>query len=171
MKEEKDIFDFIQPSKVDTPDKSYFEALTKNVIQEAKPKVVPLHKRPVVWMRVAAAAIIALLFVTNINPGDSMSSDPLLALNDISSEEILAYVDENIDEFEEDEIAEIVPEEAIEIRDIMELPEPAVVEEPAVTEASISLQEVNEEEIMDYLEEEGIELLDLDVEDDEGIFI
>ena len=73
------------------------------------------------------------------------------ALNDIPQETILAYVTENIDEYELDEIIEIIPDQTIQD---MEVFQPIVVE----SESTISFDDISNEEIMEYLLEEGIDM-------------
>ena len=74
MNEEKDIFDFIEKRKVETPDKAYFDDLAQRVIDSQKTKIIPFYKRPIVWIGSAAAAVL-ILFTVNFNPPQPPTSN------------------------------------------------------------------------------------------------
>lgn len=164
MKDEKDIFDHLKPKGFEMPDKAYFEQLTKNVIksqQLVKPKVVPFYRKPITWIGAVAAIAVAVFITLTFNSRIETSEDPLLALNEISQNEIFAYVDQNIDEFEIESIAEIVPENTINPSEL--IPEEAIEETPqAIETETVSLDEIDQEEILEYLEVEGIDPSDLE---------
>lgn len=164
MKDEKDIFDHLKPKGFEMPDKAYFEQLTKNVIesqQPVKPKVVPFYRKPVTWISAAAAVAIAIFITFTFSGNVETSNDPLLALNEITQDEIIAYVDQNIDEFETESIAEIVPESSIDPSEL--IPEEVVEETTQTIEPEVvSLDEIDQEEILEYLEVEGLDPSDLE---------
>ena len=76
------------------------------------------------------------------------------ALNDIPRETILEYVTENIDDYEIDEITEVIPDQTI--QDI-EVFQPITIQ----SESNLSFENISNEEILDYLLEEGIDLEDM----------
>jgi len=179
MEEKKDIFDFIEKRPIETPDSSYFKDLADKVLSEAKEepeerqaKIIPLYRRPVAWISgVAAAILVAFLMLPN-------TSDPLNPLtgftnsNEPSRAEVLAYVNENIDDFDEELLIEFIAIKNLEAdeAETQELePEEEALETIIETETKDlqeSLQNISDEEILEYLEMEG----ELD-EDDEFILL
>jgi hypothetical protein len=167
MNEEKDIFDFIEKRKVDMPDKAYFDKLAQGVIDSQKTKIIPLYKRPITWIGAAAAAIVLVLLVTKFNiSGQDPNPAPSLSnqFNDISKEELLAYVDENIDEFDIELISEFVPTDELNAK--YEALENRMSEELEVHPLeTITLENITKEEILEYLNDEDFDFSDLEDED------
>lgn len=164
MKEEKDILDYLKVNRTDQPDASYFQNLAKEVIKSQEPKVIPMYRKPFFWIGSVAAIFIG--FMVMIGFGDNVTStdNPLFALNDVSSEEIIQYVDEHIEEFEIEEIASILSTEALETTESYELA-PVVEEkkeEAQINEPTVDMKEIDSDEILEYLDNEGIELFELD---------
>ncbi len=150
MENPNNIFDQVQKRKIDIPESTYFDAMADTILSQQAPKIVPLYKKPLVWISSAAAvALIAITVQLSTSTEESMSFQS--ALNDIPQETILAYVTENIDEYELDEIIEIIPDQTIQD---MEVFQPIVVE----SESTISFDDISNEEIMEYLLEEGIDM-------------
>jgi len=164
MEEQKDIFDHLKRKEGFTPDKAYFERLAENVMASQSVKIVPLYKKPVLWMS-AAAAIIAAVFIINFDSNTSAPDNVLLALNDISKEEIRTYIEENIEDFDTDLIVEFVTLETIEHHTFIQ-PEEVESEDQDLVLETISLGDIEREDILDYFEREEIDLLEL--EDDES---
>ncbi len=159
METPKELFDHLKARPVETPDASYFEALAQAVIEQEKPRVIPLYKRPIVWMTAAAAAI-ALLVI--FRPADApVEENVLLALNEISHEDVFNYVDEHIDEFEIEMLAEAIPSENIEPVSLT-TPEPVATPVETVPETTLDFDEINKDDILDYLESEGLDVYELD---------
>lgn len=168
MKDEKDIFDFLDKKPQETPGKEYFENLAQKIISEnkeeksSKTKVIPLYKKPMLWIAGAAAAAIAVFFLNTESP--SLKDGGTLDFNDLSKKEILAYVDDNIDDFDEEMLIEFMRSDQVEIikytEDFSASFEKNTTNEP--TELTESLEAVSKEDILDYLDEEELELMDLD---------
>ena len=163
MEQESNIFDHLKAKKGFTPDASYFENMAIEVIQkesnteQKEQKIVPLYKKPIFWL-VATAASITLLFVLSNNL--KTENDDLLAFDQITSSEALAYVDDNIDEFDAYLLSEYVSNNQLKEEKI-----DVVVELIAPEETTIKdLEEVELDDILDYLE---IEELDIDELEDE----
>lgn len=171
MEKEKDIFDHIKARKVDLPSADYFKNLADTVIEKQRPKIIPLYKRPMTWVGAAAAVIIIALLVTNISGSNETthnSTDPLLALNDISSDELISYIDNNIDDFETELIAEMIPESELEDIELFVDIEPiandiALTNE--ITNSVIEIDELEDQDILEYFNDEGIDFEDLQDED------
>jgi len=77
---------------------------------------------------------------------------------------LLAYVDENIDEFDVEMIAEFVP--ADELNAKYEALENTMIEDEEVDPIeSITLENITKEEILEYLNDEDFDFSDLEDED------
>ena len=158
MKKKQDIFNHLKPGKISTPEESYFTQLASDIIRSQEVRVIPLYKKPILWFS-AAAAVIAVLIVFNFNSSEE-NNDVLLALNEISSEELFLYVDENIEDFESDMLIEIIPITNIEsVEFVSELSETANV---VSSESTIDFEEINNEDILDYINSEEIDIFSLD---------
>jgi len=160
MEEQKDIFDHLKLGEIDTPDAAYFDQLAKNVIASQEVKVIPLYKKPIVWLSSAAAAIVILVVINYSSPVES--TDALLALNDVPTEDVLAYVEKHIEDFDVELLAEMVPSENIEAIQFSEPIENVPATTPTPEETKIDFDNINTEEILDYINSEEIDIYDLD---------
>lgn len=162
MKEKEDIFSHLQKRQIDTPSKEYFVDLADRIIEgKSKPKVIPIQRRVLIWTSSVAAVLMVALFLTNT----STESDVFAELNDIPTDELLAYLEEHIDEFETELFAESLTEEELKYLDeeiSFDLKEITYLE----TKKEIQFENVSPSEINEYLE-----LEDLDLEDLENDFI
>ena len=168
MKEKNDIFDHLKPRETPIPDASYFEAMAKSVIESQKEiQIIPLYKRPVVWIGAVAAIFIAGILLVNFSATSENNSNPLLALNDVSSDELYKYIDENIDDFETDLIAEALNESSVDEMNYIEAVSSEQIEtKPTQTrEEPISFEEIDSDDILNYFNEEGIDSEDFEDED------
>src|SRR5690606_25412083 len=102
------------------PDEQQFRQLAEDIIAGQKStaphpaKVRPLYQRRTTLIWWSAAAAVAIVFLlTFISPSSSPENDVLLGLNDIPKTELRDYIVENIDDFELDELTEIVETNAI----------------------------------------------------------
>ncbi len=176
MEKEKDIFDYIKAKKVDLPSVDYFKNLAATVIEKQRPKIIPMYKRPTTWFGAVAAVLIVVLLVTNISESSEItqgSTDPLLALNDLSSDDLISYIDNNIDDFDTDMIAEMIPEnllEDIELFDEVDIQvdDAISVNKSTLNAPTIEINELNDQDILDYFNDEGFDLEDFE---DENPFI
>lgn len=172
MEEEKDIFDFIEKQSFEMPDTAYFEGLADKVIGKAKvetpqkAKVVPLYRRSITWISgVAAAILIAFLLLPNEPKSVETSSNA--DFSDLSKQEVLAYVNDNIEDFDEELLVEFIA-----LKNLKSAPN--LVEEKEAEESletlvetetknlQESLKSISDEEILDYLKEEGLDSDDLE---------
>ncbi len=169
MEEKNDIFDHLRAGKTPVPDASYFADLAKSVIDSQKNvRIIPLYKRPIVWIGAIAALIVASFLIVNLSSSSLNNSDPILALNDVSSNEISNYINENIDDFDLDLITDALNDQAIDemsfIDDSTSIQPKKTPEHSSATK--ISFDDINAADILDYLKEQGIEAEDID--DDES---
>lgn len=107
MEDNKNMFDYLKPRSIETPDSSYFKQLAENVIDSQKTKVIPFYKKRITWITAAAACITILLTIQLTSK--STSGDALHALNSFSSDEIANYITDNIDDFDAELISEFIP--------------------------------------------------------------
>ena len=161
MKENEDIFEHLKKRKIETPSKDYFDALAASVIeQESKEtKVIPIGRKIFYWSTAAAAILVVGFFLFNI-PRQTQTNI-LAQLDDVSTEELILYVYENIDDFDTEQLGETLSDEEIDELDeelSIEMLDISYVE----TSESISFDDIDEQEILDYLELEDIDLDELE---------
>ncbi|MCR9171657.1 MAG: hypothetical protein NXI10_04145 [bacterium] len=182
MEEKKDIFDFIEKRPIETPDSSYFKDLADKVITDAsasrlrsmpsesdqinsatnhqKSKIVPLYRKPIVWISgVAAAVLVAVLLI----PDSSNPRTEVIPTSSLepSKAEVLAYVNDNIDDFDEELLVEYIAMKNLDAatstsQEVEEDAEPLeTMIKTETKELQESLQNISDEEILEYLESEG----------------
>lgn len=160
MKEQEDIFNFLQKRKIETPTKDYFDGLVDQILEkESNTKVISIQRKVLVWTTSVAAVLLVAFLLINGSP--DQSTDVFAELDNISTEELLAYMDDNIDEFETELIVEnLTDEEVDELDEIItsELTEVTYLE----TKEEISFEEVSPSELDDYLDLEDLDLDDLE---------
>ena len=161
MKENEDIFEHLKKRKIETPSKDYFDALAASVIeQESKEtKVIPIGRKIFYWSTAAAAILVVGFFLFNIP--QQTETNILAQLDDVSTEELISYVDENIDDFDTEQLGETLSDEEIDKLDeelSIEMSDISYVE----SSESISFDDVDEQDILDYLELEDIDLDELE---------
>lgn len=109
MKEDKDIVSLIRPKETAVPENDYFKQLAQDVISSQTPaKVVPMYKRPILWISSAAAAILILI---SLSPFTSNEPNVLAKLDEIPTSSVVAYIEEHASEFEVTEIVEVLDNE------------------------------------------------------------
>ena len=162
MEKNKDIFDYIKKKEISTPDASYFEALAKDVMKKNEVKIIPFYKKPATWIAVAATLILSLLIVQNLGDDDE-EVNVLAELDTISDTELLAYIDNNIDEFDAEMIVESFSEESLDnVRFEINSSVDEVSSESSSEEVEINFDGIEVDDILKYLEDEDIDLDDLD---------
>ena len=164
MNEKKDIFDFIEKSKVDIPNKTYFDNLAQGILDSQKTRIIPFYKRPITWISSVAAAVL-FFFIVNFNaPNELPDNDQLISFNDISRAELLAYVDKNIEEFDIEMITEFVPVDELNTK--YEALESTMSEELEVHPLeTITFENITKEDILEYLNDEDFDFSNLEDED------
>ena len=170
MSEEKNILDHIKARKVEAPDQSYFKALANEIIEKESDsgKVIPMWRKPVIWITSAAAVSALIIFSTQFSKPQN-ETDVLLALNEISNEEIFSYIDENIEEFDTELIASFVDENDESISFATEpnyTDSTQVKKDPKTNDTNILPESIDRDAILDYLEDQEINLDELS--DDES---
>ena len=172
MEEKRDIFDHLKVVKPSVPDDSYFESLAQTVIaSQAKTKVIPLYKRPIVRISAVAAILLISLQVVNLNATKvDENQDPLLALNAISSDELYEYINENIDDFDTEMIVDALDDQAIDelTSKTSQALQTAAGTSDAPSKAEkplpVSFDDIDVDDILEYFEKEGIDPEELEEE-------
>lgn len=169
MKEEKDIFDFLEKRPIQTPEKDYFSQLAKKAMEHADQeqpvvKIIPLYKRPLLWAASSAAAVM-LLFLWNTKT-ETPKTIAAFGMKDLSKKEILAYVDANIEDFDEEMLMEFIPENRMnfEASSSIEIEVESLPKTTNNTNLTRSLESISNDEILEYLQDESIDLDDLEDE-------
>lgn len=150
MENPNNIFDQVQKRNIHVPEKAYFDGLADSILDQQSKKIVPLYKKPLLWISSAAAAAIVLLTI-QLSTSTKESQNWQSAMNEISQESILAYVNENIEDFEIDDITEQISPETVEEMVVIQ---PVNIQ----SESNLSFEDISNDEIMEYLMNEDLEL-------------
>lgn len=159
METMKDSFEHIKISQPQGPGADYFEKLKAELMveigKEPKAPVRHLVRRPFLWV-VSAAASIVLLFA--IRSGLNEPLEASISFSSLSDDEILAYVDRNIDDFDEEMITEVydamIMERSNTMGDTTKKRTVTVKEVPASLNQStnqVTFETLSEEDILNYL--------------------
>lgn len=159
METKKDPFEHIKVTKPNGPGPDYFEKLKAELMveigKEPKAPVRTLVQRPFFWV-ISAAASIVLLFAIHSALNEPL--DAAVSFSSLSDEEILAYVDENIDDFDEEMIAEaynsMILEKTLAEGDTTKKRTVTVKEVPAAANqpaTQVTFETLSEEDILNYL--------------------
>ena len=108
---------------------NYFDNLTQDILLKVEPKeikVFSLSKR-YYYAAASIAAVFILGFVLNMNTKEAPSFDA------VASTDIEDYFDNYVYDFNDDELAELLPMQAVSVNDVLNT-------------------EINQEEIVDYLD-------------------
>lgn len=153
METNKTIFDFIRSKKVAAPDDEYFNQLAEKIIAQSSKKVVPLYKKPFVKWMAAAAVILPLgiyFMFQNSSPAIETTN-----FSTLSKDEIHSYISNNLEEFNTDEIIEMVDTQTID-----ELRKETVT--LTIQSEQSFFSTLTTDEIKSYFEMENIELEEFD---------
>jgi hypothetical protein len=169
--QEEHIIDALKKGATPLPDDAYFAQLKSDVLGQLGPvpaRVVPLYRKW--WALASVAASLALIIALFLRGGET---DPSARTspdwNSVSREEMLAYIHENIDDFEAEAIAanlDSLPNWNAQLASADTLT--LAVRHSAQargTHAKASgydqlFDDIDKEDILEYLDEEAIELDD-----------
>jgi len=110
MDKKRDILEHIQMKPRTGPGQLYFETLAQTVLDKAGKQeavIVPLFKRPFAWIGGAAAAVLVVLGIGLFNAAHNT-----VGFDSVTPVEAAAYVEDNIDAFDEDLLAEFLFDQA-----------------------------------------------------------
>ena len=154
MKEQRNILDDLKAKKITIPDEAFFKSLAARVTQDSVPKksakVIPL----VAVVLSSAAALVLLFWIFGSKSLNDSINEGTISFASLEDEEILEYVETNIDDFEEDEISDLV---VFSVKDSIG----RVVNDRNDQNFSVELDEMfsglSDEEIMTFLKDEPTE--------------
>lgn len=114
METDKNIVDFMKPKERESISDSYFEGLVSKTIAEVKKqeikKVVPIYKKAIFWFSSTAAIFAIFVTIKSFNKTNEIQS---CNFNAVSQSELLAYIDENIEDFDQELLMEYMREKSI----------------------------------------------------------
>jgi hypothetical protein len=136
----------------------YFSELKASLMEAAKndpkPQVRRLYNRPLFWITSIAAAAVLLIAIRLV------INEPIpaeISFSSLSNEEILSYIDANIDDFDEEHLAEVYDSRLMQEQqgDTTKKRTITVTEvKPETVPASttpVTFESLSEEDIMNYL--------------------
>lgn len=162
MENQKDILEQIRSKKMESLSSDFLADMAKEIHRSESKKVIPIHRKPLIYILTSAAAcaIFVLVSVLSTKPSEEISLSA--ELKEISSSELLAYVDAHIEEFEEELLGEFVAN--------FDLTESNTELEPSdlTVDSKVSspkLEDLESDDILEYLQEEGYDVYDEDFDD------
>ena len=169
MEKKKDIFDYIEKQPTEMPDTLYFSNLSSAVLDkmnhQKQVKVVPLYKRSVGWIS-AVAAVIFVAFLLLPEKTNPVVED--FTFTTLSKNEVLAYVDDNIVDFDVELLTEFIPKKDLatknNTKEELIVPSEETIVERKNPDLEKSLKSISTDDIQQYLEDEGIDLDNLEDE-------
>lgn len=166
MEKEKDILSHLK--KRDRPEipSDYFSELSSTLLteikKEPKKKSIPLYKNPVIWISSIAASLILIISIYTIN---SIPLKNEINFSSLTPSEIEAYVNSNIDDFDEALLIEVLENNITIINtDVIgdtnkrvQSAKPEINSQSKVSKNSpVSFESLTREEILNYLNEQEI---------------
>ncbi|HLP54657.1 MAG TPA: hypothetical protein VK151_06500 [Fluviicola sp.] len=161
---EEHIIDELKKGTTPLPGDDYFAQLKQSVFDKLEPtvKIVPLYRKP--WFLTAVAASVAVIIsVTFLFNGNEKPQPAVVTVdwNSVSRDEVLAYIDDNIEDFEAEALAQQLNEipdwtETVDLStETVSVPTTRSAKEDKYDEL---FKDVDREDILEYLEEEDIDL-------------
>ena len=161
MENDKNIVDFLKPREREEISDAYFDNMASIITNTNKKTIVkkltPIYKKPIFWLTSIAAVFIGLIVLRNFSSEEIQLS---ANLSSPSQSELLAYVDENIDNFEQDLLVKYIP---IDETEISELKKTSPNNQTNWTIENVELfEDINKEDVLQYLSSEELTLEDLE---------
>jgi hypothetical protein len=155
-----ELSDQLQKSKRPELPSNYFDELTSNMMEHAKQhpkaKKISLFRKPLFWIGSIAASLLLILGINSI-----WNASNELSFNNLNQEEVLAYVEENIDDFDEELFIEAMNETHIE-SDTTQKVKSNATSASSNSKEPISFETLSSEEILEYLNENELSLEELE---------
>lgn len=153
MEAPQNLFDFIKPRSIQTPEDSYFSDLALQIATQEEKRRIPLYKKSYFVLSSLAASIIATIFIASLFSDDSTSG---YQFPEPDKREILAYINENIEDFDLDLIVEAMPDTLLTVS-----PQERILNDDVASE-TIILPEIEKHEIEEYLKQYNVDPEDPD---------
>ncbi|GEM_PF-2992945 len=168
METKKDILDFLKPRERETLNSDYFSNMASNAIvqanlqkQKTKARII---RRTFYWVSSIAAIIFLILRVETID--STVKCD----FNSISTSELYSYIDNNIDDFDENLLIHYLKIEPTDTTKKSNSNNEIKINPNQSSEINNSqiksdpFENINEEDILKYLENEGVSEEELEEE-------
>lgn len=133
-----------------------FSKVMGQIKQEPKTRIIPLYKKPLFWLSSAAASILLLFgmnyFLNGMNE---------ITFESLSKAEVHAYVEKNIDDFDEELVIEVLSQTNVvadttkKVKKTSQAPQNKTIE-------SISFESLSSEEILEYLNSQEMSIEELE---------
>ncbi len=108
MEENKNIVEFLKPREREVIEDSYFENMVSVIVagnpKKEPAKIIPLYQRKSFWISSAAAVAILFVAIRFMNQSGSINPD----FDSLSHSELTAYIDHNIEDFDQELLAQYV---------------------------------------------------------------
>lgn len=161
---EQHIIDELKKGTTPVPGDEYFAQLKQDIFDRLEPTVniIPFYKKP--WFISAVAASIALIVSVTYFFDGSETQKPTVATvdwNSVSRDEILAYIDDNIADFETETIAQhldSIPNWTLAQPVIGKITRTNSTKSKKEEKYDDLFKDIDKQDILKYLEEEEIEL-------------
>jgi len=148
-----------KPKRPELPS-NYFDELTSNMMEHAKQhpkaKKITLYRKPLFWIGSVAASLLLILGINSI-----WNTTSELSFDNLNQEEVLAYVEENIDDFDEELFIEVMNETLVESDTTKKVKSNATSVNSKSKEA-VSFETLTREEILEYLNENELSIEELE---------
>ncbi len=166
MKKIDEFSDIIKKTERPEIPADYFSGLSSKLMndirKEPKIKVISFYRKPMFWIVSTAASICVLIglsyFLKNMNE---------LTFDSLSKSEVLAYVENNIDDFDEELIVSVMSESAFNLGDTTKKTNNAKQPITQKGKETMSFESLSEEEILEYLNSQELSLEELEEEIDQ----
>lgn len=155
-----DLSDQLQKSERPDLPSDYFDELTSNMMGHAKqyPKAknISLYRKPLFWIGSVAASVLLIIGINSIwNTTNELSFDTL------NQDDVLAYVEENIDDFDEELFIEVM-NETLEESDTTKKVRSNAAAVSSKSKEPVSFESLSSEEILEYLNENELSIEELE---------
>lgn len=161
MENDKNIVDFIKPREREEISDAYFDNMASIIASTNKKtivkKLIPVYKKPTFWLTSIAAVFIGLIVLRNFSSEEIQLSSNLSSL---SQSELLAYVDENIDNFDQDLLVKYMPFNETEISEVEKASTNS--QTKSTIEKVELFEDINKEDVLKYLSSEELTIEDLE---------
>lgn len=169
MDTNKNIVNFMKPRERESISDDYLNGLVSHVmsaVKEEKPiKIIPFYKKTIFWFSNVAALILIFILIQFNNQPTTIAVD----FNSVSQKELLAYIEDNIEDFDQELLMSYLPVKNENLLIDQETKE----SESSSSEGSTNenkeessfdknqFNKISKEDILDYLDEEELNYEDL----------
>lgn len=154
---DKNIIDYLKASKKPAVEENFFAQFETSMLQKIGKEARKTKIRKLVfWSTGIAASIIVFISITLFTKNNE-------ALQSVSNGEILAYVEDHLEDFDSESLLEdgFKVEEILTTKTSEKIENKTEIQEEKQIEKPLTFQDLNAEEIYNYLENEDIDLEDL----------